>query len=101
MKTTLDLPEELVREMKLRAVMQRRTVKALAAELLSQALGLAPAAQPATRSVIGRVEIGDRGLPVIRCRPEAPGLGLNPKQLLELEQDTQLAEDLKRAGLSV
>ena len=40
MKTTLDLPDELVREMKLRAVVQGRTVKDLAAELLRHGLGL-------------------------------------------------------------
>ena len=41
MKTTFDLPDELIREVKLRAVVQRRTVKDLVAEFLRQGLGLA------------------------------------------------------------
>jgi hypothetical protein len=45
MKTTLDLPEEPVREVKLRAVMQRRTVKDLVAEVLRQGLGMGPGDQ--------------------------------------------------------
>jgi hypothetical protein len=36
MKTTLDLPDELVREMKLRALMQGRTLRDLAADFLRQ-----------------------------------------------------------------
>lgn len=34
MKTTLDLPNDLVREMKLRALMQGRTLRDLAADFL-------------------------------------------------------------------
>lgn len=39
MKTTLDLPDELVREMKLRALMQGRTLRDLATDFLRQGLG--------------------------------------------------------------
>ena len=46
MKTTLDLPDELVHAVKLRAVMQRRTVKDLVADFLRQGLGMAPATAP-------------------------------------------------------
>jgi len=47
MKTTLDLPDELLREMKLRALMQGRTLRDLAADFLRQWLGMA-APRPAT-----------------------------------------------------
>ena len=52
MKTTLDLPDELVREMKLQAVIQGRTLHDLAADFLRQGLGMAPgpAAQAAPDS---------------------------------------------------
>ena len=46
MKTTLDLPDELVREMKLRAVMQGRTLRDLAAEFIRQGLGMAAPKPP-------------------------------------------------------
>lgn len=98
MKATIDLPDELIREVKLRAVVQRRTVKDLVAEFLRQGLGMTPAGQkPLTSSV---VEIGEGGLPVIRCRPDAPATRMSGEELLQLEQEIQAHEDLKHAGLA-
>lgn len=97
MKTTLDLPAELVREIKLRAVVQGRTVKDLVAELLSQSLGLTSlggVTQPPTSAM---VEIGEEGLPVIRCNPKAAATRMSVKKLLRLEQETLLEEDMQRA----
>ncbi len=99
MKTTLDLPDELVREVKLRAVVQRRTVKGLVAEFLRQGLGMEPLGRPKKRPANSMVVIGEKGLPVIRCAPDAPATRMSVKQLLALEQETQRAEDAKRAGL--
>jgi plasmid stability protein len=99
MKTTLDLPDELVREVKLRAVVQGRTVKALVAELLSQGLGMTPRGGPPKPAVSAMVEVGEKGLPVIRCEPEAPAIRMRARELLKLEQETQLEEDLQRARL--
>lgn len=79
MKTTFDLPDDLVREVKLRAVVQGRTVE-----------------KPPAGSL---VEIGQTGLPLIRCRPGAPATRMSVGDLLKLEQKTQTEEDLKRAGL--
>lgn len=101
MKTTLDLPDELIREVKLRAVHQRRTVKDIVAEFLRQGLGLAPLGLSEKRSVSPMVKIGERGLPVIRCAPHAPATRMSVEELLALEQETQTEEDLKRAGLSL
>ena len=100
MKTTLDLPDELIREVKLRAVVQRRTVKDLVAEFLRQGLGLAPATTPAPPPVGSMVEIGSNGLPVIRGNPKAPVARMSAKKLLQLEQTAQAEEDVKRAGLT-
>jgi hypothetical protein len=100
MKTTLDLPDELVREVKLRAVMQRRTVKDLVAEYLRQGLGMAAAAPAVRPPDDAMVEIGVKGLPVIRCNPNAPATRMSAEKLLQLEQAAQAAEDLKHAGLS-
>ena len=100
MKTTLDLPDELIREVKLRAVVQRRTVKDLVAEFLRQGLGMAPSALPKPPPAGSMVEIGPKGLPVIRCNPKAPATRMSAKKLLQLEQAAQAEEDAKYAGLA-
>jgi plasmid stability protein len=101
MKTTLDLPDALFREVKLRAVVQGRTVKDLVTELLQQGLGLSPAGQAEKRPTSERVQIGENGLPLITCAPNAPATRLSVEALLALEQDTQTKEDLNRAGLAL
>lgn len=99
MKTTLDLPDELVREVKMRAVVQGRTVKDLVAEFLREGLGMLPAARSKKFPTSERVKVRENGLPVIRCRPDAPATRMRVEDLLKLEQETQSEEDLKRAGL--
>jgi plasmid stability protein len=101
MKTTLDLPDELIREVKLRAVVQRRTVKDLVAEFLRQGLGMAPATSRQPPPAGSMVEIGPEGLPVIKCQPNAPATRMSAKKLLQLEQAAQTGEDLKHAGFPV
>ena len=98
MKTTLDLPSELVREMKLRAVMQGRTLRDLAAEFLRQGLGMAGPKNAQTPPAGSMVEITPSGLPVIRCRADAPATQMSAGDLLTLEQLTQTSEDMQRAG---
>ena len=100
MKTTLDLPDELIREVKLRAVVQRRTMKDLVAEFLRQGLGMAPSAPPKPPPAGSMVEIGPKGLPVIRCNPKAPATRMSAKKLLQLEQAAQAEEDAEYAGLA-
>jgi hypothetical protein len=102
MKTTLDLPDELIREAKLRALMQGRTLRDLVADFLRQGLGMAapngPDGPPAGSAM---VEMGPGGLPVIRCRADAPATHMRAQDLLQLEQQTQTEEDMRRAGLAV
>jgi len=100
MKTTFDLPEELVQEVKLRAVMQRRTVKDLVAELLYLGLGMPLPGSSPHLPPGGKVEVGDDGLPVIRCRSGAPASRMRVEDLLTLERDALHKEDLLRAGLA-
>lgn len=101
MKTTFDLPDELIREVKLRAVMQKRTVKDLVAEFLRQGLGMTPLGQLEAPPPSSMVEIGDKGLPVIRCVPNAPATRMSVEELLKLERENQAEEDLKHAGFSL
>jgi len=83
MKTTLNLPDALVRRLELRAVRDRRKVNDVAAEILRAAL--APRAR--RRSEKPAVVIKDRktGLPVIQCRRAAPrGRELTPDRVAEI-----------------
>lgn len=101
MKTTLDLPDEIVREMKLRALMQGRTLRDLAADFLRQGLGMAAPRQATTPPPSSAIEIGSDGLPVIRGRTDAPARLMSAEALIELEQKVQAEEDMRHAGLSV
>ena len=101
MKATMDLPDELIRQVKLRAVVQGRTVKAIVAEFLRQGLGLPPLGRPETPPASSMVKIDKSGLPVILCRPHAPATRMSVEELLKLEQKTQAHEDLKHAGISL
>ena len=99
MKTTLDLPDELFRDVKLRAVAQGRTLRDVVADFLRQGLGQAPAgALPVASS---RVEVGAGGLPFIRCHPQTNASPMGLKDLLALEQQALAALDLQNARLPV
>ena len=82
MKTTLDLPDELIRSIKLRAVREDRTLKDLVAELLR--LGLA--AEPAQRIVRRRVK-----LPLIEGgHPAPPDRELTPDRVAAILMDEEV-----------
>lgn len=90
MKITLDLPEELIREVKLRAVAQRCNVNDLIAGCLRQGLGFTPPAQPDLPPADSMVRIGPNRLPVIRCMPNPPARRMSVTQLLQLQQNVQV-----------
>jgi plasmid stability protein len=101
MKTTLDLPDDLVRAMKMRALLQGRTLRDLVADFLRQGLSMAaPQAAPAPPPG-SMVETAPNGLPTIRCNANAPVTTLGLQELLALEQEAQTAEDLQRASRPV
>jgi hypothetical protein len=101
MKTTMDLPDDLVQRMKIRAVQERKPLKRLVADLLVKALD-----SPVTTASAGPdslppgLEINERGFPVFRSASDAPTTKMSTEELLALEQETQLEEDLQRAGIS-
>ena len=66
MKTTIDLPEALVREIKCRAKHEGRTVKDVVADLL--AAGLSPAVETTPPSDL----VASKNLPLIKVRPVKP-----------------------------
>ncbi len=100
MKTTFDLPDELVHAVKMRAVMQRRSVKDLVADLLRQGLGMTSPAQAAALAPDSMIEVGPHGLPLVRCQGRAPAMAMSAQELAQLEQAAQADDDLQRAGIA-
>lgn len=79
MKTTLDLPDALVKQVKLRALRDGRKLKDAVADLLRKGLAVTddrPTPEPTVS------EDGTTGLPLIACR-RAPGPGeeLTPERI--------------------
>ncbi len=100
MKATFDLPPDLLRAVKLRAVNEGRKLKDVAAELLKR--GLAAQAQTEKpQPSKPRIEIQADGLPVVRCNADAPASRMSTDELLALEQETLQQEDLQRLGLAL
>jgi hypothetical protein len=101
MKTTLDLPDELVQRLKIRAVQARKPLKRVVADLLVKALDAPPATTAVeTEPLPSGLEINARGFPVIRCRLGAPAAEMTAEQLIALEQQAFAAEDLSRGGIA-
>jgi hypothetical protein len=80
MKTTIDLPEDLVREMKFRAVREGRKLRDVAEEVFRRGLA-APTSSPGVRH---RVK-----LPIIPTPPGAKSFELSGERLLELEIEAE------------
>ncbi len=95
MKTTIDLPDVLVRQARQRALHLGRPFKELVAEYIRQGLS----ELPATHQGSGVLEIGPDGLPVFRRDPATTDQTPSLEQLLALEQTTLTEEDRRRAGL--
>src|SRR5437016_854738 len=98
MKTTLDLPDSLVKKIKLRAVQDGRKLKDTVADLLRKGLAVAKSAEQA---VAPAVIVKDKrtGLPVIQCRhPAPPGCELTPERVAEilLSQEIEWQHDSGR-----
>lgn len=80
MKTTLDLPDELIRAVKLKAVRDGRKLKDAIAELLRMGLA-ATGTRPAARGLRKRKIKG----PIIRCRHAArDSTEMTPERVAQL-----------------
>lgn len=81
-KTTLELPADLMQQLKLLAVQEHRRIKDVAADALRR--GLLPEQRP--DRIRHRVK-----LPLIRGgHPAAPGEGSTPARIAQLEEDDDL-----------
>ena len=101
MKTTLDLPDDLVQHIKIQAVQKRIPIKRLVANLLVKGLESADAIDATGPPPLpAGLELNSDGLPVFRSTQDAPATKMTTEELLAIEQQTQQEEDLERAGLS-
>src|SRR4051794_14320729 len=98
MMTTLDLPEDLVREVKLRALHEGRKLQDEVADLLRKGLAASQPPAPAPRPVIFKTH-PKTGLPYIECQPDAQARRMTTAELLALERQTQSEEDLGRLAI--
>lgn len=103
MKTTIELPDDLVRQVKLRALHEGRKLKDAVADLLRKGLASPPIPTISTPCLVSpRIRTDPRtGLPLIICNPDAPASQMTAAELIALEQETQTQEDLERLGLSL
>lgn len=81
MKTTLDLPDALVKQVKIRAVREGRKLKDAVADLLRKGLAVAePAVHAATITWDKKT-----GLPLIQCKQvAAPEEGMTPERVVDI-----------------
>ena len=96
MKTTLDLPDHLMQQVKQRAL-QRRPIKDLVADYIRQGLHGSPGAPP--QLVARVVELDASGMPLFRPNPGFSGPPIDLATALQLEQEALMQEDRQRAGL--
>ena len=85
MKTTLDLPDALVKQVKLRALRDGRKLKDAVADLLRK--GLAATAGNSGSDVVAPVVTKDKqtGLPLIQCKQDASGQEeLTPERVADI-----------------
>lgn len=98
MKSTVELPGEILDEVRRRAAYFGRAVDDAAAYYLAKGLAISPA--PPTGGTSSLRTDPATGLPVVVGSPAAPAHGLTTAALVELEHDTQTQDDLERLGLS-
>ena len=79
MKTTLDLPDELMRSIKVRAAQESRKLKDVVADLLRQ--GLVAETQPRS--------LGPVKLPIIASKPAKPEEEMTPDRIAQILIDEE------------
>ncbi len=91
MKTTLDLPDELMRAIKVRAAQQDRKIKDVVAELLRRGLS----GQEQAAAVRRRVQ-----LPLVQCG-EPVGEPMTPQRVAEALLDEEADSTIGRASAAL
>jgi hypothetical protein len=84
MKTTLDLPDALVKQVKLRALKEGRKLKDAIADLLRKGLNAAMDSEAAGQGPVVTTD-PHTGLPLIECnQAAAPGEEMTPERVAEI-----------------
>src|ERR1700694_2981462 len=84
MKTTVDLPDELVKQVKIRAVREGRKLKDAVADLLRKGLAV-PADTEADGAAAAITTDKKTGLPLILCRQAAaPAEEMTPERVADI-----------------
>ena len=98
---TIDLPDNLVKAVKYRAVRDGRKLKDVMTDVIVEGLRSENRSSRLTETKeASHIGVNPRtGLPVIHGSPDAPALKMSIEQLLEMEQRVQEEEDLQRVGL--
>ncbi len=102
MKTTVDLPDDLVKAMKYRAVREGRKLKDVMTELIQSGLSqpnVHPDIKQSKEGPIRRIDPRS-GFMVIHGRKDAIAQHMTIEEILSMEQRAQEEEDLLRCGLS-
>lgn len=97
MKTTLELPDQLVRQAKQRALQQGCSLKQLVADYIRQGLQGGPT--PAASASSASMGLTPEGLPVFRADAAKAAAPLDLAAALALEQQCLMEEDRRRAAL--
>jgi len=98
MKTTVELPREILDEVERRAAYLGRKVDDAVAYYLVKGLAISPAPPAGLEARISTDPA--TGLPVILGSTAAPARWMTTEALIDLEHDTLTLEDLERLGLS-
>ena len=93
MKTTLDLPVDLVREMKIRAAHEGRTIKDVATKLLVAGMAAERAGISAEHPRRDALKF-----PLFECTEAAPARKMTLEEILDVMQATQSKEDHEKLG---
>ena len=93
MKMTIDLPEELIKAIKIRAAQEQRTVRELVAAYLTD--GLYPSdTTPAPTAT--EIEMAPWGLPIIRSIPGSPPCTMTGEETIEFINNALTELDYER-----
>jgi plasmid stability protein len=95
MKTTLDLPDDLMRKMKIRAATQGRKLKDVMADAIRDSLAVESPAR-----ILKVITPDDGGLPYFACDPPSEATPSH-EEIQKVIEQTQLEEDLQRAGITL
>ncbi len=101
MRTTLDLPEALLIEAKVRAAKKGGKLKEVIAEALErglEAMGSLPKPKPKNARIF---EPEDGSLAYVICETPRSAKKNTIDEILDLEQETLLREDVRDAGFTV